>query len=129
MELLETRVFRPLGMKSVLDIDRSRLTESDATGYQRFGLGPLRVAPKEGKGWLFAAGELAMTAEDLARWNVSLIERKLLKPGSYAEMERAVLLTNGVGFAVRPGRSASRARAATARSRTAARCRASRPRT
>jgi CubicO group peptidase (beta-lactamase class C family) len=99
MEVLETKVFRPLGMKSVLDIDRSKLTEADATGYQRFGLGPLRVAPKEGKGWLYAAAELAMTAEDLARWNVSLIERKLLKAGSYAEMERAVILTNGVASA------------------------------
>ena len=96
MELLETRVFRPLGMKSVLDIDRDRLTESDSTGYQRFGLGPLRVAPKEGRGWLYAAAELAMTAEDLARWNLSVIDRKLLKPASYAEMERAVILTNGV---------------------------------
>ena len=96
MEFLEARIFRPLGMKSVLDIDQSRLTESDPTGYQRFGLGPLRVAPKEGKGWLFAAGELAMTAEDLARWNISVIEQKLLKPASYAEMERAVMLTNGV---------------------------------
>jgi D-alanyl-D-alanine carboxypeptidase len=96
MEVLETRVFRPLGMKSVLDIDRSRLTESDPTGYQRFGLGPLRMAPKEAKGWLYAAGELAMTAEDLARWNVSVMDRKLLKPESYVVMERAVLLTDGV---------------------------------
>ena len=99
MEVLEARIFRPLGMNSVLDIDRNRLTEADATGYQRFGLGPLRIAPKEGKGWLFAMAELAMTAEDLARWNVSLIDRKLLAPGSYAEMERAVLLTNGVASA------------------------------
>ena len=96
MEVLETRIFRPLGMKSVLDIDRSKLTEADAIGYQRFGLGPLRVAPKEGKGWLYAAAELAMTAEDLARWNISLMDRKLLKPASYTEMERAVILTNGV---------------------------------
>ena len=96
MEVLETRIFRPLGMKSVLDIDRNRLTEADATGYQRFGLGPLRVAPKEGKGWLYAMAELAMTAEDLARWNMSLIDRRILKPGSYAEMERAVILANGV---------------------------------
>ncbi len=29
MEFLEARIFRPLGMKSVLDIDQSRLTESD----------------------------------------------------------------------------------------------------
>jgi hypothetical protein len=44
-----------------MDIDQSRLTESDPTGYMRFALAPLRVAPKEGTGWLFAAGELAMT--------------------------------------------------------------------
>jgi D-alanyl-D-alanine carboxypeptidase len=99
MDVLETRAFRPLGMKSVLDIDRNRLTESDPVGYQRFGLGPLRVAPKEGKGWLFAAGELAMTAEDLAKWNSGLIEQRLLKPGSYREMESAVLLSNGVASA------------------------------
>jgi CubicO group peptidase (beta-lactamase class C family) len=96
MEVLETRIFRPLGMKSVLDIDRNRLTEADPTGYQRFGLGPLRPAPKEGRGWLFAMAELAMTAEDLARWNISVIDRKLLEPASYAEMERAVILSNGV---------------------------------
>ena len=36
-----------------------------------------------------------MTAEDLARWNISVIEQKLLKPASYAEM-RDALLTNGV---------------------------------
>jgi D-alanyl-D-alanine carboxypeptidase len=99
MEVLEARIFRPLGMKSALDIDRSRLTQADPTGYQRFGLGPLRVAPKEGTGWLYAAAELAMTAEDLARWNLSVIERKLLAPASYAEMERAVILTNGVASA------------------------------
>jgi D-alanyl-D-alanine carboxypeptidase len=99
MEVLEARIFRPLGMKSVLDIDRSRLTESDPTGYQRFGLGPLRPAPKEGKGWLFAMAELAMTAEDLARWNMSIMNKTLLKPSSYEEMERAVLLTNGVASA------------------------------
>ncbi len=99
MEFLEKRIFRPLGMKSVLDIDRNRLTESDPTGYQRYGLGPLRPAPKEGKGWLFAAGELAMAAEDLAKWNISVMDQKLLKPASYAEMERAVLLTNGVASA------------------------------
>ena len=34
---------------------------SDPVGYMRYGLGPLRVAPKEGPGWIFAAGELAMT--------------------------------------------------------------------
>ncbi len=99
MTFLEERIFRPLGMKSVLDIDAAKVTASDPVGYQRFGLGPLRPAPKEGNNWLFAAGELAMTAEDLAKWNISVMDQKLLKPASYAEMERAVLLTNGVASA------------------------------
>src|SRR5678815_1866515 len=38
-----------------------------------------------------------MTAEDLARWDISIIEGKLLKPASYLELGREVLLQNGVG--------------------------------
>ncbi len=107
MTFLEERIFRPLGMKSVLDIDAAKVTASDPVGYQRFGLGPLRPAPKEGDNWLFAAGELAMTAEDLAKWNISVMDQKLLKPASYAEMERAVLLSNGVASAYGLGVSVS----------------------
>src|SRR5262249_17966419 len=70
---------------------------ADPTGYFRHGLGPLRPAPKEGTGWLFAAGELAMTAEDLAKWDISIMDRKILKPASYKEFETEVLLDNGVG--------------------------------
>ena len=70
---------------------------SDPIGYKRYALGPLRVAPKEGKGWLFAAGQLAMTAEDLAKWDISIIEGKLMKPASYLELGRETLLKNGLG--------------------------------
>ena len=98
LDVLSQRVFAPLGMKSVVSIDRERLADSDPVAYQRFGLGPLRPAPKEGKGWLFAAAELAMTPEDLARWNISVIERRLLEPDSYREMETAVRLKNGLGI-------------------------------
>src|SRR5262245_5566719 len=80
LDLLREKVFTTLGMKSVLNIDQEKLTSSDPTGYLRYALGPPRPAPKEGKGWLFAAGELAMTAEDLAKWDISIIDQKLLKP-------------------------------------------------
>jgi CubicO group peptidase (beta-lactamase class C family) len=96
-DYLREKIFAPLGMKSVTNIDEQKLTESDPTGYLRYGLGPLRVAPKEGTGWLFAAGELAMTAEDLAKWNISLMDQKLMKPASYRELERETQLTNGLG--------------------------------
>ncbi len=98
LPFLTARIFRPLQMASVANIDQDRLGDTDPTGYLRYALGPLRPAPKEGKGWLFAAGELAMTAEDLARWNVGMIDRKLLKPESYRQMQTEVLLENGVGI-------------------------------
>jgi D-alanyl-D-alanine carboxypeptidase len=95
-EFLRQRIFVPLGMRSVLDVNTDRLTESDAVGYMRYGLGPLRAAPREAKGWVFAAGELAMTAEDLAKWDISLMNRTLMKPESYDAMETTVLLRNGL---------------------------------
>src|SRR6185369_4684424 len=78
LQFLKEKIFSPLGMASVANIDEKRLGDTDPTGYMRYALGPLRVAPKEGPGWLFAAGELAMTAEDLAKWNISIMDQKLL---------------------------------------------------
>lgn len=97
LQFLSERIFSPLGMKSVMNIDQDRLTETDATGYLRYAIGPPRLAPKEGKGWLFAAGELAMPAEDLAKWDISMINQSLLRPSSYAQMETETVLKNGLG--------------------------------
>jgi len=95
-QFLQEHIFKPLGMSSAYDIDQAKLAESDPTGYYRFALGPLHPAPKEGPGWLFAAGEIAMTAEDLAKWDISIIDQKLLKSASYAQLGRDTLLNNGV---------------------------------
>jgi CubicO group peptidase (beta-lactamase class C family) len=97
IDFLRRRVFTPLQMTSVYDVDAAPLPAGDPSRYLRYALGPLRPAPKEGKGWLFAAGELAMTAADLAKWDISLIDESLLKPASYRELEREVLLANGTG--------------------------------
>ena len=97
MDFLIARIFRPLGMKSVWNSDEAKLTSVDATAYYRRALGPLRVAPKEGRGWMFAAGELAMTAHDLALWDESLIAQSILKPDSYKQMFTEVKLKDGKG--------------------------------
>ncbi|MGD0859870.1 MAG: serine hydrolase domain-containing protein [Terracidiphilus sp.] len=97
MDLLTSRIFRPLGMTSVWNSDESKLTQADATPYYRHALGPLRVAPKEGRGWMFAAGELAMAAHDLALWDESLIAQTILKPESYKQMFTEVKLKDGKG--------------------------------
>ncbi|MBV8672545.1 MAG: beta-lactamase family protein [Acidobacteriaceae bacterium] len=95
MRFLQENVFKPLDMAEVWNSDAERLGDTDASGYIRYALGPLRPAPKEGKGWMFAAGELAMPAYDLAQWDISVIDRSLLAPKSYDEMSSSVKLKDG----------------------------------
>jgi D-alanyl-D-alanine carboxypeptidase len=97
LDFLRKRIFTPLQMTTVADSDQAPLGAEDASRYLRYALGPLRPAPKEGRGWMFAAGELAMTARDLALWDVSMIDQSVLKPESYRAMTTEVPLTNGAG--------------------------------
>jgi D-alanyl-D-alanine carboxypeptidase len=97
IEQLQERIFGPLKMAGVFNSDASRLPANDPTGYYQHALGPLRPAPKEGQGWVFAAGELAMPASDLALWNISMMDRSLLAPASYDEMFTEVKLRDGKG--------------------------------
>ncbi len=96
-QYLQERVFTPLQMTSVVDFDAAPLPLDDATGYMRYALGPPRPAAKEGRGWLFAAGELAMSASDLARWDIALIQHKVLDAAGYRELTTETRLANGVG--------------------------------
>jgi len=97
IEQLQERIFKPLKMTGVFNSDASRLPANDPLGYYQHALGPLRPAPKEGQGWMFAAGELAMPASDLALWNISMMNRTLLAPGSYDAMFTEVKLKDGKG--------------------------------
>jgi CubicO group peptidase (beta-lactamase class C family) len=95
MSFLEKRIFQPLGMRSPIDLDAQSLADCDAKGYTRFGLGPVRPVRPEGHGWLYAAGELAMTGRDLALWDLALMEGKLLRPALLDEMIKPTRLKNG----------------------------------
>jgi len=96
-ELLQERVFKPLNMASTTNTDLQKLPPSDPAGYFRYALGPLRPAPKEGPGWMFAAGELGMTAEDLAKWDIAVLNQRVLSAYSWREMETETVLKNGLG--------------------------------
>lgn len=96
-QFLQKNLFAPFGMKSVFDFDAAPLPAGDAMGYTRYALGPPRPAAKEGRGWLFAAGELAMTASDLALWDIALIKQRALTAASYRELTTEVQLRSGVG--------------------------------
>jgi CubicO group peptidase (beta-lactamase class C family) len=97
LQFLHERIFDRLYMTSVSDVDSAPLGDTDPTRYLRYALGPPRIAPKEGKGWLFAAGELAMTPHDLALWDISVIDQALMQPASYRRQQTEVELANGVG--------------------------------
>lgn len=95
MQFLRQRIFTPLQMTTVADFDAGPLGSDDAEPLLRHALGPFRRAPKEAAGWLFGAGQLAMTAHDLSLWNISMINQSLLKPPSYKILQTEMLLESG----------------------------------
>jgi CubicO group peptidase (beta-lactamase class C family) len=94
---LQQHVFPTLGITDAYDTNLHALPATDARGYSRNALGPLRPSPKEGVNWMFGAGELAMTASDLAKWDIAMIDQTLLQPASWRAMQTEVVLNNGLG--------------------------------
>ncbi len=101
-QLLRQYLFKPLGIHP-LPLDETNGAAFPA-GYHRYALGPVRPATPPAKGWLWAAGELSMTAAELARWDMARINRTLLPATDWAAMETPVKLadgtTNGYGLGV-----------------------------
>ncbi|MES2120139.1 MAG: serine hydrolase domain-containing protein [Pseudomonadota bacterium] len=99
---LDRKVFKPLGMRPINQDDAN--TPAFPAGYHRAALGPVRIAAPPGRGWLYAAGELALTAEDLAKWDVARLNRSLIPARDWIEQETPVLRsdgrTNGYGLGV-----------------------------
>jgi CubicO group peptidase (beta-lactamase class C family) len=95
--LIRSRITDKLGMRSVIDLTTTPWGANEAIGYERYALGPLRKARTEGRNWVWAAGQLAMTASDLARWDIALIDGTLLKPASRAALVTEARLQNGLG--------------------------------
>jgi len=93
LAFLNQRIFGPLGMHP-LDQDETN-TPAFPAGYHRFALGPVRVATPPARGWLYAAGELSMTAADLAKWDIARMNRALVPARDWVEQETPVLRTDG----------------------------------
>ena len=89
----EQRLFKPLGIKAV-PIDAA-VGPRFPQGYTRVALGPVRPVVQPARGWLWAAGEAAVTAGDLAKWNIARLNRTLLPREDWEEMERPVRLADG----------------------------------
>ena len=90
---LREKIFDPLGMQSASDCVPA--APSDATAYTRYASGSPRPVGREAAGWYFAAGELCMTAADLAKWDMAFLEKRIIAGGSYDEFTREMKLKNG----------------------------------
>jgi CubicO group peptidase (beta-lactamase class C family) len=94
VSFLEKRIFQPLGMTSVKDQDETNGPAFPA-GYGRYALGPVRKVTPPARGWLYAAGELSMTAADLAKWDIARINRAVVPADDWQAQETIVKLNNG----------------------------------
>jgi D-alanyl-D-alanine carboxypeptidase len=93
LQFLQENIFRPLAMHPI-DQDLA-VGPGFPAGYRRNALGPVRVETPAARGWLYAAGELAMSASDLARWDIARIDRALLPASDWTLQETPLHLADG----------------------------------
>lgn len=94
-QFIATRILAKAGMTSAIDTGSSAWQTDDPLGYTRVATGPLRVAIPEGQGWTFAAGQLAMTASDLVRWDLALLNNSILKAASRDALVKETVVPSG----------------------------------
>ncbi|SFJ58136.1 CubicO group peptidase, beta-lactamase class C family [Sphingomonas sp. NFR04] len=93
LDYLQAKIFKPLAMQAI-DQDKA-IGKGFPQGTHRYALGPVRPAKPAADGWLWAAGELAMSAADLAKWDIARIDRQVLTPEDWAAQETEVKLADG----------------------------------
>ncbi len=98
MRYLRRKIFVPLKMISVVNQDDA-IGAAFPSGHGRYALGPVRPVTPAARGWLYAAGELSMSAEDLAKWNIARINRTLVPADDWAAQETTAKLNDGTAIA------------------------------
>jgi D-alanyl-D-alanine carboxypeptidase len=93
-QFLKERILDPIGMTHSA-FEPGPEVKGQTLGYTSFALGPLEPAEPEATGWLHAAGGLWSTAPDLARWDLALMDGRVLKPRSYRIMTTPRALKSG----------------------------------
>jgi D-alanyl-D-alanine carboxypeptidase len=93
---LDQRIFRPLGMTRTA-YGGPAAADDVAIGYRIDGKGTVWRAYPWDLAWAGGAGAMTSTVEDLSRWNVALIARRVLDAASLAEMWRGEDAGRGQG--------------------------------
>lgn len=89
-ELLQQRVFRPLGMSTARKLDVANPKTDTALGYRLDGaaMKEYLLTPHH-YGWpALGAGGIEMSVLDMAKWDSALYGSQVLKPSSVAEMAK-----------------------------------------
>ncbi len=84
----------------------ARSYPDEARGYTAFAMGALHDAPHSAYSWFQGAGDLMMSASDLARWDIALDSGSVVSPASFAKMSTAKRLPNGTSTGYGYGLSA-----------------------
>jgi CubicO group peptidase (beta-lactamase class C family) len=97
-DVLEERIFGPLGMTTAQVISESDIVPNRAAGYE------LKDGKIKNQDWVSpslnttADGALYLTALDMSHWAEGLNASRLLKPESFKQMWTPVKLNNGTSF-------------------------------
>jgi CubicO group peptidase (beta-lactamase class C family) len=101
--LLDERIFKPLGMSASLAPGPNA-----ATGHVSFLLDGAKPGPFEARGWLFGIGDIWASANDLVKWDLAMMDGKVVSPTSHQALATPRALANGrstgysCGWSIRP---------------------------
>src|SRR3984957_3346785 len=93
-DFVQECIFTPLGMTHS-GFEPDPAGPEAAQGYRSFTVADPEPAPRKGLNWMYSAGSIYTTPADMVKWDVALMNGKILKPESYRLMTTNRLLSNG----------------------------------
>jgi D-alanyl-D-alanine carboxypeptidase len=93
-DFVQERIFTPLEMTHS-GFEPYPAGPEAAQGYRSFTVVDPEPALREGMNWMYSAGSIYTTPADMVKWDVALMNGKILKPESYRLMTTNRLLSNG----------------------------------
>lgn len=88
-------LLKRLNLSTAAFDSNTRTVPGEARGYTAFAMGALHDAPRTNYSWFQGAGDLMMSAADLARWDIALESGTVVSPASFEKMSTPKTLPNG----------------------------------
>ena len=88
-------ILRPLNLSTATFDTNTTTFPDEARGYTAFAMGALHGAPRTDYSWFQGAGDLMMSAVDLAKWDIALDSGSVVSPTSFNRMSTPKTLPDG----------------------------------